>query len=79
MTTIKCSILFALIAAGAAFIAAPALAQNKDDGHAHGAPAKAPETYAAAIKEIRERLAEVGAAVAKGDMDAAHEEADAAA
>lgn len=78
MTTIKCSILFALIAAGAAFFAAPALAQNKDDGHAHGAPAKAPETYAAAIKEIRARLAEVGAAVAKGDMAAAHEEADAA-
>lgn len=78
MKTSKRSILFALIAAGAAFTAAPALAQHKDDGHAHGAAAKAPETYAAAIKEIRERLAEVGAAVAKGDMAMAHEEADAA-
>ncbi len=51
---------------------------HKDGGHGHGAAAKAPETYAAAIKEIRERLAEVGAAVAKGDMAMAHEEADAA-
>ena len=77
MKSIKRSILFALITAGAAFTATPASAQHKDDGHAHGAAAKMPETYAAAIKEIRARLAEVGAAVAKGDMDAAHEEADA--
>lgn len=78
MTKIKRSILFALITAGAAFTASPALAQHKDDGHSHGAAAKAPESYAAAIKEIRDRLAEVGAAVAKGDMAMAHEEADAA-
>jgi len=78
MKTIHCSILFALIAAGAAFTASPAIAQHKDDGHAHGAPAKVPETYAAAIKAIRERLAKVGTAVTKGDMAMAHDEADAA-
>lgn len=78
MKSTKRSILFALITVAAVFTAPPALAQHKDDGHAHGAAAKAPESYAAAIKEIRERLAEVGAAVAKGDMAMAHEEADAA-
>lgn len=78
MKSTKCSILFALFTAGAAFIAPPALAQHKDDGHAHGAAAKAPETYAAAVKEIGERLAEVGVAVANGDTATAHEEADAA-
>jgi len=83
--------LFALLVAGAAlaFGAPAALAQHdhaapkKDqpghgaDGHAHGAAAKMPETYAKAVAEIASRAAEVEAALGKGDLDAAHEESDA--
>ncbi|MBI2756731.1 MAG: FixH family protein [Phycisphaerales bacterium] len=46
--------------------------------HEHGPAAKAPETYKDAVKQIHDRLEEVGAAIEKGDMDAAHDEADAA-
>jgi len=87
----KRSILFALVAAAAALaLGAPAaLAQHdhaapkKDqpghgaDGHAHGAAAKVPETYARAVAEMAARAAEVEAALSKGDLDAAHDEGDA--
>ncbi len=72
----KRSILFALITAGAAFTASPALAQHKDDGHSHGAAAKAPETYAKAVAEMASRAKEVEEALNKGDLDAAHDEGD---
>lgn len=84
----KRSVLFALMAAGAAFIAAPALAQHshddkpgaqpahKDDGHSH-APAKGINDYAAAVREIGERMTALDGLIAKGDLDEAHEQSDA--
>jgi len=89
------SILFTLIAAGAAlaFAAPAAMAQHshdpkpaapgdkpqpghKDDGHGH-APAKAADSYAAAMKEIGERMTALDGLIAKGDLDEAHEQSDA--
>lgn len=78
-----------LLAAASAMAlwSAPALAQHshgagedhaKQPGHEHGPAAKAPEQYQDAVKQIHDRLEEVGAAIEKGDMDAAHDEADAA-
>lgn len=88
MKSTKRSILFALFTAGAAFtLGAPAvLAQHshdekvqpghKDDGHSH-APAKAAADYAAAVREIGERMTALDGLIAKGDLDEAHEQSDA--
>jgi len=81
------SILFAMLTAAAAFAyAAPVAhaqtAPKKDqhshgaDGHSHGAPAKMPKTYAKAVAEMADRANEVEAALHKGDLDKAHDEAD---
>lgn len=90
MKTCNRSILYTLLTAGTALaIGTPAaLAQHghnapKKDPHAHGpvghshaAPVSAPDTYAKALAEITDRAAEVAAALDKGDLDAAHDEAD---
>ncbi len=72
--------------AAAAFWTTPVLAQHsqddkpqpghKDDGHSH-APAKAADSYAAAVREIGERMAALDGLIAKGDLDEAHEQSDA--
>lgn len=83
----KRSILFALFTAGAAlaFGTPAALAQHdhdakqpahKDDGHSH-APAEAAADYAAAVREIGERMAALDGLIAKGDLGEAHEQSDA--
>lgn len=73
------SILTAFFTAAALGVTtAPALAQHTHDpaGHTHAAPAASPDTYAKALAEIAERASEVTAALDKGDLDAAHDEAD---
>lgn len=72
--------------AAAAFWTTPVLAQHshddkpqpghKDDGHSH-APAKAAADYAAAVREIGERMTALDALLAKGDLEEAHEQSDA--
>lgn len=74
--------------AAAAFWATPVLAQHshddkpggqpghKDDGHSH-APSKAAADYAAAVREIGERMTALDALLAKGDLEEAHEQSDA--
>ncbi len=72
--------------AAAAFWTTPVLAQHshddkaqpghKDDGHNH-APAKAAADYAAAVREIGERMTALDGLIAKGDLEEAHEQSDA--
>lgn len=49
---------------------------HKDDGHSH-APAKAAADYAAAVREIGERMTALDGLIAKGDLEEAHEQSDA--
>ena len=46
------------------------------DGHSH-APAKAAADYAAAVREIGDRMKALDGLIAKGDLDEAHEQSDA--
>jgi len=82
MKTRSVTTLLAAIAAAAVW-ATPVCAQHDhggggQPGHEHGPAAKAPDSYKDAVKQIHDRLEEVGEAIEKGDMDAAHDEADAA-
>lgn len=84
MKTTKRSILFALITAGAAlaFGAPAALAQHDahgDQPEKHGEAGgthEAPDTYAAAIAEIDERLEKIGGLIKSKKLDDVHKEAE---
>lgn len=85
MTKRSVSTLLAAFAA-AAFWTTPVLAQHshddktqpghKDDGHSHG-EMKAADSYAAAVREIGERMTALDGLIAKGDLEEAHEQSDA--
>lgn len=80
----KRSVLFALVAAGAALpLGAPAaLAQHSHDEkqpeHGHGAGEKheAPKTYAEGVAEIDERLENIGGLIKSKKLDDVHKEAE---
>lgn len=85
----KCSVGTLMAALAAAMVwTTPVLAQHShdrqpgaqpghnDDGHSHS-PAKAADSFAAAMKEIGERMAALDGLIAKGDLDEAHEQSDA--